>query len=657
MDNFGIDVTSTDPREMQTLRRLLGQKAPNVDLLAKLAARHAQAGDDTHLSDVLTPNIEQIAQAAERQAERVVNPGSPVQKAAPAGHPDPRVNPAFREWFGQSKVVGDDGKPLVMYHATNRDFHTFEPSRFRGGIYLAHHPDAAMIAARAGAREFGSTEGPDRILPLYVRSEVPYGEAYPDSPHVHAFLSKVYGPGDATYMPDLHRAVDGMVQDAAVRVEEGPHKQRILDVAREIAHRELRKRVEDRSDPETGIGRMGLKNVTGESVPWQIMERGPSYSDPPGIYRKALQALGYDSAYVGDEGWGVGGISPDRRRSLVVFHPHQIKSAIGNAGSYDPADPDIRKAAGGIGDHAAELERHAIAHVGEEDWGMPDPSDGQSWEANAFITPSGKVTRNLDEPHEQVADQILHRAGLVGGGSSLDHLLEHGFIRVNARPREAAFHFHNPTPHAARTMRDFADAMDDEGGEIVYETPSEQGTGHREFLREMNRRLRGGFQKATPAGQPAPPQHAPRPTNEADADQWLQFEMARCCDGWEEARSELKAQHARMEAREKELTLRALKLRPVIEKWLGGPEGLNEGVARVMVRYLQTCSDLHRARMARLVAAAGVLPNGAQMAGNLIGSDEGVPKDSSGAANQPKVTEEASGQQPHGDQSNGRRAK
>jgi hypothetical protein len=32
----------------------------------------------------------------------------------------------------------------------------------------------------------------------------------------------------------------------------------------------------------------------------------------------------------------------------IVFDPKQIKSAIGNRGTYDPNDPDIRKARGGL---------------------------------------------------------------------------------------------------------------------------------------------------------------------------------------------------------------------------------------------------------------------------------------------------------------------
>jgi len=34
--------------------------------------------------------------------------------------------PAFKRWFGDSKVVDENGKPLVVYHGTNRDFDAFD---------------------------------------------------------------------------------------------------------------------------------------------------------------------------------------------------------------------------------------------------------------------------------------------------------------------------------------------------------------------------------------------------------------------------------------------------------------------------------------------------------------------------------------------------
>jgi len=36
-------------------------------------------------------------------------------------------NPAFVKWFGDSKVVDDAGKPLVVYHGTRASFSKFDP--------------------------------------------------------------------------------------------------------------------------------------------------------------------------------------------------------------------------------------------------------------------------------------------------------------------------------------------------------------------------------------------------------------------------------------------------------------------------------------------------------------------------------------------------
>ena len=52
---------------------------------------------------------------------------------------------------------------------------------------------------------------------------------------------------------------------------------------------------------------------------------------------QAIKNLGHDSVYVNE-----GGV-----KNLGVFHPHQIKSAIGNRGTYDINEPDITKAKGG----------------------------------------------------------------------------------------------------------------------------------------------------------------------------------------------------------------------------------------------------------------------------------------------------------------------
>lgn len=81
--------------------------------------------------------------------------------------------PAFKNWFGKSKVVDDSGKPMVVYHGTRfGGFSIF--MRSRGGfIYTTPSPEYAGT--------FSGTSQGSATLPVYVKMENPldltnYGE-------------------------------------------------------------------------------------------------------------------------------------------------------------------------------------------------------------------------------------------------------------------------------------------------------------------------------------------------------------------------------------------------------------------------------------------------------------------------------------------------
>jgi hypothetical protein len=62
-------------------------------------------------------------------------------------------NPNFVKWFGDSKVVDENGKPLAVYHGTNSEFDTFFMRLFNtesdkvGVVFFLYD--------KAGARKFG----------------------------------------------------------------------------------------------------------------------------------------------------------------------------------------------------------------------------------------------------------------------------------------------------------------------------------------------------------------------------------------------------------------------------------------------------------------------------------------------------------------------
>ncbi len=74
---------------------------------------------------------------------------------------------AFKKWFGDSKVVDEDGKPLVVYHGTNNDFDTFiidYPSQAMGTFKGAYFVDNL-----SEAKDYG-----DNIKAVYVKIENPF---------------------------------------------------------------------------------------------------------------------------------------------------------------------------------------------------------------------------------------------------------------------------------------------------------------------------------------------------------------------------------------------------------------------------------------------------------------------------------------------------
>lgn len=99
--------------------------------------------------------------------------------------------PEFRAWFGDSKVVDGDGKPLVVYHGTaGPEFNTFrtpdgvypsasigdsEVGMVPGGIYFATDPKhASSYALNGGATlEASGRAGGARVMPVYIRAENP----------------------------------------------------------------------------------------------------------------------------------------------------------------------------------------------------------------------------------------------------------------------------------------------------------------------------------------------------------------------------------------------------------------------------------------------------------------------------------------------------
>lgn len=110
-----------------------------------------------------TPDaMAQVTRAADIVAER----GGRAAEAEVAPVRDIDL-PTFREWFGESKVVDEQGAPLVVYHGTSGDFDGFRAPDAGGGIFFSTDPQ------RAGLFAGTPDDGAPAVVPVRLQIENP----------------------------------------------------------------------------------------------------------------------------------------------------------------------------------------------------------------------------------------------------------------------------------------------------------------------------------------------------------------------------------------------------------------------------------------------------------------------------------------------------
>ena len=217
-----------------------------VDMFGKAdAAVQAQAARDQAGRGALAPKTPQ-AKADEGLF------ATPDEQPSMFSRRDPTETPEFKRWFGASKIVDADGKPLRVYHGTADSFETFEHDRpnrkdagwLGRGFYFWNAPDLAgdYATMKAGERP--------NIMPVYLKIKNPYQATIAD-------------------------------------------KERLMLASR----------------------------------------RNPAATAQA---TEELRAKGYDGIIL-PYSHGDGGLS-----EIVAFDPEQIKSAIGNRGTFDPNDSRIQ---------------------------------------------------------------------------------------------------------------------------------------------------------------------------------------------------------------------------------------------------------------------------------------------------------------------------
>lgn len=326
--------------------------------------------------------------------------------------------PAFKNWFGKSKVRSATGKPLVLYHGTTVDFDQFDRSKanpesdWGSGFYFTNTPEDVSVNY-AGF-------GPDLTNKIQNRAEQIAGEEDKnyDDPDIQARARAEFAQHEGAVMPvylkmDKPFVVGGDNETSLDYEEErddegeptGVEKGTLVDFIKN-----LRGIAEEYHDGDVddlvgklveagyggGISASDLSKLASED------EKFGYYTDDDGklvskeILRRALQETGFDGIvdHTVDTKFGsskkigkpMEGVTPDTTH-YIAFEPTQIKSASGNKGTYDPKSPKVN-----------------------DEWNEADHPRGQPENAGEFASnPSGGASAQppappAKEPHPEVVN-------------------------------------------------------------------------------------------------------------------------------------------------------------------------------------------------------------------------------------------------------------
>jgi len=221
------------------------------------------------------------------------------------GKPRQTDTPEFKRWFGNSKVVNEDGSPKVMYHGTvNFEGNVFKPSKKTNragnpdGYYFTSDPQDAAGYVHDLKYVADRLKNPEK----YDKNEpIPYEEGAELIP-VYLSIKNPFVKGSKV-TPEMLRV----------------YKEEVVKANSHLGER-AKEYAEDKAEIMKEYANTGRKYAPGIF---------PNITFPTDAMQRVLKAGGYDGFQDGGSHW-------------VAFDSNQIKSATGNTGAFNPEEADIR---------------------------------------------------------------------------------------------------------------------------------------------------------------------------------------------------------------------------------------------------------------------------------------------------------------------------
>ena len=218
---------------------------------------------------------------------------------------------AFKAWFGDSKVVDDQGKPLVVYHGTSAD---------TGGDFAF---DPRFIGSTGAAEGYGFYFTTDRMT-----AEGYQGRNGGSIAEVYLSMQKPMPVGQKGFSnSQIGKIIDLMIDAEISQGDTDTYKDTFISnyvdtysMSRAAAVREVARIIAD----------------SGDRAIDQIAELGNSSGDKVAAHAAVRDVTGFDGI-ISD---GYGGRGEAGGTIYVAWFPEQIKS-VNNRGTFDPADARI----------------------------------------------------------------------------------------------------------------------------------------------------------------------------------------------------------------------------------------------------------------------------------------------------------------------------
>jgi hypothetical protein len=244
--------------------------------------------------------------------------GKPSAMREPTKAP-PTGSAAFKKWFGKSKVVNENGEPLVMYHGTGNleGLTKFDPDltgkgvdQLGSGFYFTTDPTEASgyttsvtQNAREGSKKLGGDQSPG-VLPVYLSIQKP-------------LVVNGTSLNDVDIDITPRQAFEMLKRSPNIRDMDETPLWDFIDLSRAS-------KIDDQ------MIRKVAEMYTGSSL---ISMENDFFKSDSTKFREAIRdILGFDGVEMQFE----------NRKHFVAWFPEQIKSATGNVGTYDPENADIR---------------------------------------------------------------------------------------------------------------------------------------------------------------------------------------------------------------------------------------------------------------------------------------------------------------------------